>query len=158
MEIDYRKLRHDLNSLFFKLETSTFLLEDETNQQEKEKILNILKKVEKKVKIFLNAILIENENFKAKIHKINISELLNTDENVVIHTDKGILEIAFDILFLLNKKENFNPEILNNKIVINGNFELEDEIEKYLILSLNEFSKKGNLKIDINREKAVISW
>ena len=158
MEIDYRKLRHDLNSLFFKLETSTFLLEEETNQQEKEKILNILKKVEKKVKIFLNAILIENENFKAKIQKINISELLNTDENVVIHTDKGILEIAFDILFLLNKKENFNPEILNNKIVINGNFELEDEIEKYLILSLNEFSKKGNLKIDINREKAVISW
>ena len=158
MEIDYRKLRHDLNSLFFKLETSTFLLEEETNQQEKEKILNILKKVEKKVKIFLNAILIENENFKAKIQKINISELLNIDENVVIHTDKGILEIAFDILFLLNKKENFNPEILNNKIVINGNFELEDEIEKYLILSLNEFSKKGNLKIDINREKAVISW
>lgn len=158
MEIDYRKLRHDLNSLFFKLETSTFLLEEETNQQEKEKILNILKKVEKKVKIFLNAILIENENFKAKIQKINISELLNTDENVVIYTDKGILEIAFDILFLLNKKENFNPEILNNKIVINGNFELEDEIEKYLILSLNKFSKKGNLKIDINREKAVISW
>ncbi len=158
MEIDYRKLRHDLNSLFFKLETSTFLLEEETNQQEKEKILNILKKVEKKLKIFLNAILIENENFKAKIQKINISELINTDENVVIHTDKGILEIAFDILFLLNKKENFNPEILNNKIVINGNFELEDEIEKYLILSLNKFSKKGNLKIDINREKAVVSW
>jgi len=158
LEIDYRKLRHDLNSLFFKLETSTFLLEEETNQQEKEKILNILKKVEKKLKIFLNAILIENENFKAKIQKINISELINTDENVVIHTDKGILEIAFDILFLLNKKENFNPEILNNKIVINGNFELEDEIEKYLILSLNKFSKKGNLKIDINREKAVVSW
>jgi len=118
MNIDDRKLRHDINSLFFKLETSISLLKDEISPEEKKIVIDILEKVEKK--------------------NINLANFLNSEEHISINSDKKLIEKLFEILFVLNKNEQIEEKFENNRLTIKGNFKIEDEIDKYFVLMLKK--------------------
>ena len=97
MEIDKIKLRHDVNSLFFKLETSISLLKGEINSEEKKIVIDILEKVENKLKTFITLSILEKElkTFSPLNQKLNLANFLNSKRNVYINSDKRLIVLFF---------------------------------------------------------------
>jgi len=160
MKIDKRKLRHDINSLFFKLETSISLLKNEISPEEKKIVIDILEKVEKKLKTFMTLSLFEKEleTFSPTNEDINLGNFLNFEENIPINSDKKLIEKLFEILFVLNKNEQIEEKFESNRLTIKGNFKIEDEIDKYFVQMLKKISQIGNLNLKINKKKVEINW
>ncbi len=158
MEIDSRKFRHDINSLFFKLETSISLLKTELTEEEKKSVLNIIENVQEKLKFLTKVFLIEKElkNYKPDLQNLDLSPFL--DVNIFIQGDKALIKNMFEILKFLNKNNEFDVKHGNDKIILNGDFKGEDEIEKYIFLILKEISKKTGLELKINSKKVEINW
>ncbi len=160
MNIDNRKLRHDINSLFFKLETSISLLKNETTSEEKEIVIQILEKVEKKLKTFMTLNIFEKElqNFKPNIQKINLNNFSNLNDDILLETDNKLMEKVLETIFTLNKNEKTNEKLNDNCLILEGNFEIEDEIDKYFVEMLKKLAEISNLKLKINKKQVEISW
>jgi len=114
-----RKLKHDINSIFSKIETSIELLKEELSEEEKEEVLSILSTSFKRLNMFCQLFLLYSLEENFVIEEVNIGQMLKLKGNLYFKTDKKIF------LFVLETIKNMSEgrviaKIEKNSLILNA--------------------------------------
>ncbi len=151
------KYKHDLNSFIFKMEASAQLLQDSEalSPDEIKLISEIILNNTKVLKLFFDCFSlierIEKNGYTPKKKKVVI-------ENITLFGDPKIMEYVFNIIKILNKNPALIVEPVKDKIIFQGKFKPENQIEQFFVDFLKKAILFSKLQIDITEDEIVLSW
>ncbi len=150
-----RKLKHDINSLFFKMKTSIHLLTEDVSKEEKETISKILLSMTDKLELLCLTFFadIKNENKQT----VNLCEYFGINNHMYINADKKLVDFYIKILKHLIEDGLESIKFEDNSLNFYGNFKIQNEIDKYLVKFLQTLSKKIDLQLDMNKNKVSMT-
>lgn len=126
------KYKHDLNSFIFKMEASAQLLQDPEglSHDEIKLISDIILNNTKLIKLFFDCFTLlerlEKGDYIPKKKKVTI-------EDITVNGDPKIVELVMSIIKILNKNPALIVEPIKNKVIFQGKFVPENQIEQFFI-------------------------
>ncbi len=148
--ISNRKLKHDINSIFSKIETSIELLKEELSEEEKEEVLSILSTSFKKLNMFCQLFLTYNLEKSFVIEEVNIGHILELKGNLSFRTDKKIFLFILEIIKGMSKGS-VTAKIEKNSLILNAELNVESELDRFILKLIESVLKLIHLKISISK-------
>ncbi len=144
-EINLKKLKHDINSVYFKLELASRILDKNSELTEKD-IKEIAEIIQK------NSLILK------LISQFCIYEKYS--KSIDINDKQTFINIFEEMVLLLNKSK--HKEIIvekkENSIIFAGDFRINSEIEKLLILLAIKISKSMYINLKIKENVITLQW
>jgi len=146
-----RKLKHDINSIFSKIETSIELLKEELSEEEKEEVLSILSTSFKRLNMFCQLFLLYSLEENFVIEEVNIGQMLKLKGNLYFKTDKKIF------LFVLETIKNMSEgrviaKIEKNSLILNAKLKVDNEVDRFILKLIENVLKLIHIKISILKD------
>ncbi|WP_456402711.1 hypothetical protein [Persephonella sp.] len=151
------KFKHDLNSFIFKMETSAHLLKDPENltYDEIKTISDIILQNTDMLRLFFDSFTLL-EKLKSGEYSPKRKKIMIDDMNLV--GDPKIMEYLIKIIKKLNKSPALVVEPIGNKILFQGKFRPENQIEEFFVDFLKEAVEFNKLEIKISEDEILIQW
>jgi hypothetical protein len=153
-----KSLRHDLNSLFFKINTAIQLLEDGVEKEEKELVIKILKDLVERVNLLCKISMVDLKNYNPKYEKVHLEKILNLEKSVYLTTDTFLFNLMADSIKELFENRKFETKINEKGILVEGKLNISNSIDRYIVDFIETVSKMIHIKFEIQENGVFIEW
>ncbi len=153
-----KSIKHDLNSLFFKVNTALELLHDNINNEEKEMVINVIKNSTDKLYFLCKISMLNFENYQPSFNLVDLKEVFSLEKSLHIKTDKYLFSTIIEGIKELFKEKEYVVNIDKNKIYFKGDLNIENSIEKYIVNFIENVSKKIHLVVEIKKDGVLMEW
>ena len=148
--ISNKKLKHDINSIFSKIETSIELLKEGLSEEEKEEVLSILGTSFKKLNTFCQLFLTYSLEENFVIEEVNIGQMLKLKGDLYFRTDKKIFLFVLEIIKDMSKG-GVTAKMEKNSLILNAELNVESELDRFILKLIESVLKLIHLKISISK-------
>ncbi len=148
--ISNKKLKHDINSIFSKIETSIELLKEGLSEEEKEEVLSILGTSFKKLNTFCRLFLMYSLEENFVIEEVNIGQMLKLKGDLYFRTDKKIFSFVLEIIKDMSKG-GVTAKMEKNSLILNAELNVESELDRFILKLIESVLKLIHLKIGISK-------
>ncbi|WP_457621735.1 hypothetical protein [Persephonella sp.] len=151
------KYKHDLNSFIFKMEASAQLLQEPEglSSDDIKLISDIILNNTRMIKLFFDCFTlfekIEKGEYVPKKKNVTVDE-------ITINGDPKIVEYVINIIKVVNKNPAIVVEPFKNKVIFQGKFKPENQIEKFFIEFLEKSLLFNGLQVSISEDEIVLVW
>ncbi len=147
--MDFKKLNHDLNSVFSKIETSIDLLQSELSEEEKKQVISILNSSIKKLKAVSMLTLMINPSKDYHLESLNLKQILGLKRDFTIYADRKIFLLVVDIL-----KSYFGElkvYIKGEKVVIELPEKDFKELDRFILNNIKSVLKLIHVELNVSK-------